>query len=870
MAPDTAVQLGGHPDVSHPRTSRWGSNQYVWSCLEHFLGSRELRDGVHAIRLSDDATDLVYEFYLRRNDGTPVLAHFHGNAPRKHDDVPILTGFGVTEGLSATLFVLSDPMLGIDPDLTLAWHVGPSWFDVHAVTVAVIEHIVVLTSAHRVVAWGGSGGGFAAIRVARDIPGSVAFVWNPQTNISAYAPIAVDAFRRSAGFDASVRFEDDSCLNLSAPGSWGSFQGKVLYLQEESDWHVDKHLFPVLRELGHSKTTAQLSSDVVSDAGEHLVVVLAHWGIGHVPPPKYVISCVLRELTAVDPIDVAEVARSTRRLLVAARVLMQDVTPFTKMPTAPLLPMDLGADSIEIVTLTGDTVGIGRACGVAWDREYTTQLNSNKMWLHSLDYLGKLAVAAASDNVAALDWARIALTSFLEYSGEETRRSTMAAIPSSDHATAARIAALLLYLRACRHHKVDDLEHIATVVDAITLEADWLVDDSHYLANNHGLMASLSLLHAAVQLAPAPVAEQYWNTAERRLIELIATAFDKQGMCNENSVGYHRFNYVTYQRVLDFVSAHRPESSLCGTLEATLDRARGALQRAVWQNGSVPPLGDSAVYPSGVESINETTWFKQSGLAFVKVDDVYLSVTCGAPSEIHKQMDDTSITLRVEGIDIVTDAGSYKYDYADPYRRAIASSVGHSGAFPAAFDHRLRAELLREFGGFRSEILNLVELDDAVAISCRSWAERGQFSTRRDLLLTRDRELVVVDSVKLRGPLQGSGSTQRWVFGKTIEARAENSQRTVLDAGGTGYLVQQFGSFPPSMEKAVEGERPWGWASEEYGDRFGAWTLEYRSAADAARYCTVISFGAEAQAGTISSLARDFMADPRDLLEMGA
>lgn len=327
---------GQHPVARRHRPSVFGV-QFRWNSLEHFLGSTELSDGVHAFPLPG-AEPAVYEFYVRVREGAPVLAHFHGATPRKPNDVPKITGLPISEGLEATLVIPSDPLLQRDDDVRIGWHVGQLGADAFEVAIAVVRHVAAVSAAPRIVAWGGSGGGYAALRVARDIDDSIAFVWNPQTSIDAYSAPSVQAFRKASGHHATV-FAGVPRTDLTDPGAWDGYRGTVVYFQEQTDWHVESHLMPVLRALGSEVDAEAMVERVITPIAPTLTVALSHWGQGHAPPPRPIIAHMLRELSANGDIDPVAILESSRPLLLAARALRQEVVPFT-LPAAERLVED--------------------------------------------------------------------------------------------------------------------------------------------------------------------------------------------------------------------------------------------------------------------------------------------------------------------------------------------------------------------------------------------------------------------------------------------------------------------------------------------------------------------------------------------------
>ena len=285
--------------------TRWGRSVIEWPSLEAFLATDEIQSGVHSVPIGEFAgRPINYDFFLTARPGTVLLCHFHGNAPREGIDLPIFSGFGVTSSITTSMFIPSDPVLALDTGLTLAWHFGCEGIRLQAITISIVKKLQAILNVPRVVAWGGSGGGFAAIRVVKDIPNSIALVWNPQTDITKYTQVFVDRYLRIAFPTIAVgdTFPSDReqfpslCIEEFVAG----YQGRILYLQERTDWHVRAHLKPFLasfcKKVGSNITGSSNFSGFVTD---RLYLHLDHWGDGHAFPSKDVISKVLLLLSDV-------------------------------------------------------------------------------------------------------------------------------------------------------------------------------------------------------------------------------------------------------------------------------------------------------------------------------------------------------------------------------------------------------------------------------------------------------------------------------------------------------------------------------------------------------------------------------------------
>ena len=285
--------------------TRWGRSVIEWPSLDTFLAAAEIQSGVHSVPIGEFAGKQInYDFLLTARPGTALLCHFHGNAPRDGIDPPFFAGLGVTSSVTTSIFVPSDPALILDASLSLAWHFGCDGIRLQAITVSIVKKLQTILHAPRVVAWGGSGGGFASIRVAKDIPNSIALAWNPQTDIGKYIQDPVNRYRRIAFptivADGAFPSDSEQFPTLCTEEFHDGYKGCVLYLQESTDWHANVHLKPFLASFcKRALSDITNSSDFSGIVNDHLYLHLDHWGNGHAPPSKEVISKVLGLLSGV-------------------------------------------------------------------------------------------------------------------------------------------------------------------------------------------------------------------------------------------------------------------------------------------------------------------------------------------------------------------------------------------------------------------------------------------------------------------------------------------------------------------------------------------------------------------------------------------
>lgn len=274
-------------------TSRWDAPVHWHQSIGEFLGRATLDDGVHTI-----LGTLPIDILVRKRPGRPLIFSFHGNTPRNPDlKLPVFTGLNVTRDLDASFVAFSDPSLYLDPDLKLAWFAGARGLDLQPQLPSVLSKLVDDAAATDVMFFGGSGGGFASLYYSALLPGSLALVWNPQTDITRYNPPHVAEYGRIAfGFAdyEQARTGLPSMVNSGLGRLYAAGYGnRVVYLQNNSDGHVQTHLLPLLESIGAATSTVTKGASVSAEIARDFWLHLADWGEGHVPPPPAVLAALL-------------------------------------------------------------------------------------------------------------------------------------------------------------------------------------------------------------------------------------------------------------------------------------------------------------------------------------------------------------------------------------------------------------------------------------------------------------------------------------------------------------------------------------------------------------------------------------------------
>lgn len=260
--------------------SRWaGYESLDFSSLEQFVSAKLEKPTLAGVLHDRAQFDFLTELHP---DSEVLLFFFQGSVDRERAPLlPNFTGVSFLREAKISKVYLSDPSLYLDANLRLAWYAGFKDCDVRAHINFVVQGFVERLKPKKVIFIGGSGGGLAALWTASFFPGSLAMVWNPQTNILDYARPQVEDFSRICyGVEPEklTEFIEPKVSTRYAEG----VKNYILYMQNSLDWHVRGHMKPFLRDIGLKGHDANCSIAL----SERVFLYKANdWGEGHTAPP---------------------------------------------------------------------------------------------------------------------------------------------------------------------------------------------------------------------------------------------------------------------------------------------------------------------------------------------------------------------------------------------------------------------------------------------------------------------------------------------------------------------------------------------------------------------------------------------------------
>lgn len=250
-----------------------GGYVYLYESPSEFLKDRP-RTGISSIFYGNGILDLQL---LRRSSNNLVVI-FHAAADPKSSTLPIFVGQSITHDLDASILYVSDPSL--DFGIPIGWFAGDQNRPLQNDLVGITRHIASECGAQNLIFQGASAGGFAALFYSHQFPGSLAIAINPQTDIDAYHPNKVAAYKHACwgGQEPDSKLAVTNLLELYRT----SFPNFVLFMQNQrDDFHIENHYRPWekrFREL-YGKQWCTLQGD---------------WGDGHAAPSPYLQELVLK------------------------------------------------------------------------------------------------------------------------------------------------------------------------------------------------------------------------------------------------------------------------------------------------------------------------------------------------------------------------------------------------------------------------------------------------------------------------------------------------------------------------------------------------------------------------------------------------
>lgn len=269
----------------------WACKLYRHDFYGFLLSEMIVEDGIHTIKLNDS---VEIDLMVRGMKNTALyqnnfVCFFNGAiSNRNYKTSPFFSGLGVFGDSLIPVISFSDPTIDLSSEISIGWYSGSRYFEKLQEIIAIIIKRYMSFTAGRPILIGGSGGGFAALSISYLLnEDTFSIVWNPQTNILKYEKEAVSKYARVA-FNSSVdEFEGslvERNINYNLVNNIQERKGKILFIQNRTDWHLQEHAIPFLL-----KNNVNLTNNNPRRWCGNIYYYFSNFGLGHVGPNKSLI-----------------------------------------------------------------------------------------------------------------------------------------------------------------------------------------------------------------------------------------------------------------------------------------------------------------------------------------------------------------------------------------------------------------------------------------------------------------------------------------------------------------------------------------------------------------------------------------------------
>lgn len=284
--------------MTPPDRSRFSAPPKEAASIEAFVRANPgAETGSWRIAYPDSRLDLEF---VRRGSDTLMVVLGGARSRRAPQPAPFFSGRRLGAGTGLSTLVISDPALHLSDGLLLGWYAGTARTPLEADLPRVVEALFAGSGARRLMLVGGSGGGFAALKLAAALTEAgievLALVWNAQTTIRRYKASARRDYARLAWGRAEG--EEDAFLDSDPRFRLAPWSGRfgLVYLQNvHDDLHLTQHL---PRYLPGAVGKIDAPNTGVVPLGDNGGLWLENFGLGHQPPEKAVVGAVVRRLAA--------------------------------------------------------------------------------------------------------------------------------------------------------------------------------------------------------------------------------------------------------------------------------------------------------------------------------------------------------------------------------------------------------------------------------------------------------------------------------------------------------------------------------------------------------------------------------------------
>lgn len=242
------------PLINWSQDESWRPTYYDFPLWTHF-GAWDTNipletSALHTLELGP----LVLPALIEPHPGNVLTVMFHGALNRTKSKLPVFQRMAVQRELEAgPILGLSDATLDLGENLRLGWYMGVGDLDLTTSIADLIRAVASKMGVDHVVLQGNSGGGFAAMHVAAQLPEAHSVVFNPQTDIRRYFPAQTIRIYETVFGHRSEPTATRQRMRLSVGDrvrATGTLGASLTFVSNTGDeLHVTEHEKPLLETL---------------------------------------------------------------------------------------------------------------------------------------------------------------------------------------------------------------------------------------------------------------------------------------------------------------------------------------------------------------------------------------------------------------------------------------------------------------------------------------------------------------------------------------------------------------------------------------------------------------------------------------------
>lgn len=279
--------------------------EYDFFCsYEDFYTKNSYATGVYRVLIEKSHIDILISGFDNINSGSSVLVCFTAAVSnRNNKKAPFFSGMGVSSKFNLPLISIADPTVSEYP-VGLAWYAGNEKSPKLPLQISdLLAKLYSKLDFKQYIMLGGSGAGFACLTQSMlNYTSKIkAIVINPQTSIIEYKISSVQNYISHA-FKKDIKnkivnketaheilLKNDIFFEIDINKI--TSESDVIYLQNESDWHVESHLIPFI---SNSHVPWYRIGKCSFHNKDNLSLYIGSWGKNHAKPPKELIFHIIK------------------------------------------------------------------------------------------------------------------------------------------------------------------------------------------------------------------------------------------------------------------------------------------------------------------------------------------------------------------------------------------------------------------------------------------------------------------------------------------------------------------------------------------------------------------------------------------------